>query len=553
MKDSLYKGFKKVSEDDRSVTMAHPNGHRLQIAKSGLSSKLRRQLSSLPLNQAEGSEEPIVAPEESAPQETPVLQRDAVADIQNGVQAIGNRFGGLMRPIPKYDGAGNAMPSDGPAPAAEPEPAPEQEAPAPQAAAQAPAADSYGTGAYENALMKGIGEQKAGESQAANVAGQLGEQNAQSYADQAAKQQNLLNEFNENHQNLEKERVAFQNDYAQGHIDPNHLVDSMGTTKKITTAIGLLLGGAGAGIAHESHNPVLDQLNMQIDRDIKAQEMNLGKKQNLLNANLRQFGNMRDATAMTRVMMNDVVSNQLKAQASKMAGPEAKAAALKAAGVLDMQTAPLLQQIAARKALFKQMSSGAAEGVNNQAPNVSQQLLHMKTAGIIDEKEYQSATKELEGAQKTVASHQAADEAFDQIEKEQTPGNRIWNPLQSTKQIGAARTGVVQAVQQSSDSKRFTPEFISSQVTPLVPALVDGKISKKVERGALHHLIDSHAERSGSSPNSTPTLTGLGIPVPTYKGPIQQQQELGYAQMNAGSRDPKVQARVKFIRAKYGR
>jgi len=52
----LYKGFKKVAEDDNSATLKHENGHELNIAKSGLSRKHKVQLEKLPLHQADGTE-----------------------------------------------------------------------------------------------------------------------------------------------------------------------------------------------------------------------------------------------------------------------------------------------------------------------------------------------------------------------------------------------------------------------------------------------------------------------------------------------------------------
>jgi len=57
-------------------------------------------------------------------------------------------------------------------------------------------------------------------------------------------------------------------------------------------------------------------LNRQIDRDIDAQKATLGRKESLLSANMRQFGNLHDATQMTKVMQTDIVSNQLKGSGS---------------------------------------------------------------------------------------------------------------------------------------------------------------------------------------------------------------------------------------------
>lgn len=54
----LYKGFRKIAEDDRSATLEHEQGHQLNIAKHGLSKKQKMALKRLPLFQAKGTQEP---------------------------------------------------------------------------------------------------------------------------------------------------------------------------------------------------------------------------------------------------------------------------------------------------------------------------------------------------------------------------------------------------------------------------------------------------------------------------------------------------------------
>lgn len=51
----LYKGFKKVNEDDSRAVLKHENGHELVIAKGGISKKQRKALDKLPIHQAEGT------------------------------------------------------------------------------------------------------------------------------------------------------------------------------------------------------------------------------------------------------------------------------------------------------------------------------------------------------------------------------------------------------------------------------------------------------------------------------------------------------------------
>lgn len=71
MKD-LYKGFKKVSEDNKLATLEHENGHKLSIAKSGLSRKQLALLKKLPLHQAKPESE-IKNPETESELETELM------------------------------------------------------------------------------------------------------------------------------------------------------------------------------------------------------------------------------------------------------------------------------------------------------------------------------------------------------------------------------------------------------------------------------------------------------------------------------------------------
>jgi len=55
--EGLYKGFKKIAEDNNSAVLEHENGHKLHIAKSGLSKKHLKTLEKLPIHQYNGSDQ----------------------------------------------------------------------------------------------------------------------------------------------------------------------------------------------------------------------------------------------------------------------------------------------------------------------------------------------------------------------------------------------------------------------------------------------------------------------------------------------------------------
>ncbi len=243
------------------------------------------------------------------------------------------------------------------------------------ASGQQPAAqDPYGNEAYLQAYGQGIQEKRMGLGSEAQALGAEGAQQAQALQQQAATQQHIVKNYTDHYQDLDNERKAFQSDYQNQHIDPQHYLNSMGTAGKISTAIGLVLGGMGSAVTHQE-NPVLKMLNANIDRDIESQKAEMGKKDNLLNANMRQFGNLRDATDMTRVMQSDIIANKLRAAAATAMSPLAQANALKMAGDLDMQSAPVLSQIALRKTMLN--SLGDAQNNPAQMGQVIQAMRQM--------------------------------------------------------------------------------------------------------------------------------------------------------------------------------
>lgn len=212
--------------------------------------------------------------------------------------------------------------------------------------------DPYGLDAQGQMYGAGMATATAGIANEADALARRGQAEAAALQNQLKVQEKIQSDYQQHTQDLEKERQAFQSDLQESHIDPNHYVGSMSTMGKIATAVGLILGGMGGGAGE---NPALKMLQYNIDKDIEAQKANLGKKENLLSANLKQFGNLRDATDMTRVMQNDIVINKLKTAAASATSPLAQSAALKAIGALEMQSAPMMAQIAQRKTMMSAM------------------------------------------------------------------------------------------------------------------------------------------------------------------------------------------------------
>lgn len=406
-----FKGFKKISDDKDRVVMRRHDGHEFHILKSALTPKLRGELAAIPTHQedtetpqnmAEGGAvgtsgasghtggwdvdkkkaadfskgatksgsvkeafeniKKAVGMAEGGEVEQPMEEPSAFAmakgyDIENpqpntgpdAIEKLGNLFmpGNALPPKPI-----DRAPLSTPAPEASPPPsaipttlAPGAQAPMPEAAAQTVDAALAGT------------DPMAGITSAANQSKQAIQAEAQALGDQAKAQADILQkaevarqEIREDQEQelaaLDTERKALQEDIKNGHVDPHRYWGSLSTGQKISTNIGLILGGIGAGMTH-GENLAYKMLQANIDRDIDAQKSDLGKKETLLSYNLKQYGNVQDAIARTRIDMQDQVANQMKAAELFATDPLVKARAAKA-------SADINADLAAKSAAFAQ-------------------------------------------------------------------------------------------------------------------------------------------------------------------------------------------------------
>lgn len=160
----------------------------------------------------------------------------------------------------------------------------------------------------------------------------LAEAQAKIAADRHQQLLDLNNQWQKNIQETKADYDAAVEDYKNAQIKPNQFMENMSSGQKVRTAIGLLLGGIGAGMLHSTDNPAMKFLQNQIDRDVEAQRMNLAKKGNVLSALKEKYGNMKDAMDMAKVFNANMYANEMEQAALKSGGPMAiaKAQMLKA-------------------------------------------------------------------------------------------------------------------------------------------------------------------------------------------------------------------------------
>ncbi len=397
MRENKYRGFKKVSENEHHAIMRHPAGHEIKIAKKNLSPELHKQLSALPIQKlAKGGEVSIDTAGDASRLDAgfgKVIVKTSKVKDDSGVQKFADG-GEAERNI--WDNVLTAASSPQMAPLAAsmspegkeqlpqspviPRDTPEtlqaeKAAASPDAALVPESADvsqpnipqtpnmpvdadplSKVNDSQIAGLKSGFGQQQAGVNAAAKAEGDLGTQEQATLQKGQADLANLQAHYQDQSQKVQSEMDNVSKDYLAGHIDPARFWNSKTDLGKFSTAFGLILGGLGASFT--GHNPALEFLNHQIDRDIEAQKAEFGKKDNLLTHLHQQFGDITSAAQAAKAMQLDVLDNQLKMAAAQAKGPLAQASALKASGEIQMQKAQILQPLIMRQAVLKGMDAG---------------------------------------------------------------------------------------------------------------------------------------------------------------------------------------------------
>lgn len=202
----------------------------------------------------------------------------------------------------------------------------------------------------ESMMKSGIGQQIQGIQETGKAQGDLGTAQAEISNRQLQAKNDIQRKYQSDFNELNNERMAHIQDIKNGHINPDKYwtgdAQGNGSHSRIASAIGMILGGLGGG------SGATDFLKYQMDKNLEAQAKNLDSDQNLLAANLKQFGNMHDAMDMTRIMQNDIMATELQKAAQTAMGPLAKAAATNAAGKVLSDNAGAMQSFAMRRAMM---------------------------------------------------------------------------------------------------------------------------------------------------------------------------------------------------------
>lgn len=508
MKGLNLKGFKKVSSDEKTTTFRKSGGHEIRIAHGALSKDMQKQLDDLPhyddggevtkyddapnngydlYHENENGQDADRAPasavtpedadseQEAFDQAPPSHAPDATQDPSNWsgpVYNLGNQSGTNTGPTPPDF-------SQAPADTTTQQPSSQSQ---PQASGSMNP-DLFSAGAQEEQSqlkqgMQGFNEGQQKEADLIGRAGNVAASEAMARNDAVTK---LNTSYQQAHNDITQHRQDLISDIEAGHIDPKHYVNSMSDGKKVSTAIGLILGGIGGGITGQQ-NPALEFLNKQIDRDIEAQKADLGKKENLLSANFKQSGDLNDAINMTRVNMADIYATQLQRQAAQTQGPMAQARAQQAAAQLQMKVAPELGSLTQKVAMGKMIQNMQGQ---NLAPESKIQMYQM--SGIMPQDEANKSMEELKSYQDSENVKNNILTAANKIAKMQTLGTRATDPIQSKQQIDNLNS-LIKLQAPKVLGVRYNDE-VAKQLDNLTAGITSNKITANQMQSTLNNIF----------------------------------------------------------------
>lgn len=341
--------MKKIAGDKSTSTFKHDDGHEIKILHTALPALQRKQLEKLPIHKmADGGD---IDDQNPQPNPTPGPDNVPIPQdvIEMGKKAFASNYsdGGpvvhrgnnpklqqsiVRNPVPEnqtkvlphYD---SGTPSVDPADAMQPAPASvygNQSANAQvQPVPQAP--QTLNPNGLLNAPSAYNLQQQAGrEQQAVDQAKGAAQANLEAgYNKQRAA---IAQQDADAIRQLKSHTDDFKDYITQNPIDPKHYQENMGSGQKVTTAIGLALGGFGNGFNGRG-NPAMDFLNKQIDRDIAAQQSRGEQQKSVWSAYQHLYDNQSISSNLAKVSMNDLYTHKMNQVAAQMATPQAKAIA----------------------------------------------------------------------------------------------------------------------------------------------------------------------------------------------------------------------------------
>lgn len=307
---------------------------------------------------ADGGEADVEAPTSSdlpIPAEAPVQG----GDVPDALMALRNFFlpqsGQQLAPpqaMPSHDpgAAVQAPPPTGGGELVPEEQSPQHHTPVPVQQAAAPAHAAAGSGAARGPYADEI--QAATDLHLAGLANEATAKAAQAKANEVATQaymqqaQQITDRYTKQFDDMQARAESVRQSILNNPVDANKLWNDSSTAGQMATLVGMALGGLAGAQSGRGGNPVMDLVNRTIDRDLAAQEANLGAKQGVLASYLQSGMQINQARQLAKADALTTFSAQLEANAYKTAPGQIQAQALEQAGNVLAQAQQLRLNVA---------------------------------------------------------------------------------------------------------------------------------------------------------------------------------------------------------------
>lgn len=479
------KDFALLREDHESYTVGHPKGKSIRVPKRGLSDQAQTLISKLKREQHfyDGSEEiseppPQLTERAVEPQpDAQVQEPDAIANISADAEKAASNAQQEMKEHQEI--------SELPPPVSQV---------APPQAPQTPGAPTNMNDALVTArkgVLAGIGSEAAGHALVAKA-----NENA------AGKLNDLIQDSQLRMDDLQKKDQTFYNALKnQTPIDQNRWWNSKSTPSKISAAIGVFLGGLGAGLTH-TENPVLGMINKAIDQDIESQKNDHSNHMTLYKLNREGMQNENAATLASMNQYLTVAKVQAEQGAAKMQSGEAKQRAAQLVMGLDQQisnnnrTMSLMGLTPQGKPLQTQ-----------QAGQPSKTDPALLVPQVVPKEHQARAFETLQGIQETKRAEKTIMNAFDEAVRDTQGSGRLTSFVKEPRSVGALHSALGPTFKTVEGTVRQAA--MDNMFKTTTPNHYDSDEDTATKRNALKNYIQSNMD--------SPVLKAYGIDPRKYE------------------------------------
>lgn len=281
-----FKDFKKVDENKKEVHMKHKDGHTIIIAVKSLPKIQQEALKRLPLNKGGVAHYDEGTPDQPVSSDDPKTTPPVTVNV-------------------------NAPPSPAAAQAATPIQVQQPPVNPANPPVNLPNGSMSAPGAAQTG-QQGAQEQEMVDIAKSNAMVPVEQARIQAEQNQAQIDQNRINALATHADNL-AENI--------NKVDPDAYRKNMSAPAKVSTALGLFLGGFS--VPFGGQNFAQDFLNKQIDRDIDSQKANNENQKTIWGAYNSLYNNQHAASAMAKASMADIYTAQAAKIAQQLGTPQA--------------------------------------------------------------------------------------------------------------------------------------------------------------------------------------------------------------------------------------